>query len=257
MNLLKNTKSAALHASLIHLLISALVISVIAGFIFFLWFPYPYFELSGGGKLFLILIIVDVICGPILTLVIFNPKKSKKELTLDLSFIAFIQCVALSYGVYILSQARPVYIAFETDRFRVVSEAEIYKKQMKPGVNNLHSLSWRGPKIIGIRSPVDGNEVLQSLELSLNGIDPSMRPDWWQPYEKSKLNVLKIAHDLDLLKNKQKNNINLIDDAIKKTKINEKIIKWLPVTSGYTREWVALIRVDTAEIIAFIPIDGF
>ena len=73
---------------------------------------------------------VDVVCGPLLTLVLFNPAKSRRELRLDLSLVAVIQLAALAYGLYSISLARPVIQAFETDRFAVVSAVEIDPGQL-------------------------------------------------------------------------------------------------------------------------------
>ena len=46
-----------------------------AGLVFALWYPYPYREISGGRELFLIVVAVDVIMGPLLTLAVFNRSK--------------------------------------------------------------------------------------------------------------------------------------------------------------------------------------
>ena len=68
-----------------HLAISVGVATLAAFFVFGVWYPYPYRELAGGRELFWLVVFVDVICGPILTLVLFNPGKTKKELFFDFS----------------------------------------------------------------------------------------------------------------------------------------------------------------------------
>ena len=69
-----------------HLAISVGVAMLAAFFVFGVWYPYPYRELAGGSELFWLVVFVDVICGPILTLVLFNPSKTKKELIFDTSY---------------------------------------------------------------------------------------------------------------------------------------------------------------------------
>ena len=116
---------ARLTAAALHLLICAAVAALTALLVFGIWFPYPYREVAGGRDLFLLILGVDVVCGPILTLVLFNPRKPRKELVRDLTLVALIQLVALAYGIHAVMQARPVLLAFEADRFRSVSVVEI------------------------------------------------------------------------------------------------------------------------------------
>ena len=101
----------------LHFLISFLSLVCIAWMIFRIWFPYPFLSLAGGFHLFIIVAAVDVICGPLLTAVIYNPKKSNNELIFDLTVVAMLQISALGYGIYSVGLARPVILAFESDRF--------------------------------------------------------------------------------------------------------------------------------------------
>src|ERR1043165_7159180 len=72
---------AASRAAVIHLGFSALVGLTTAAIVFGLWFPYPYRDVAGGQYLFMLLVSVDVVCGPLLTMVLFSPLKSRRELT--------------------------------------------------------------------------------------------------------------------------------------------------------------------------------
>src|SRR4051812_9236072 len=89
-----------LKASGIHLGVSLCVALCAALLVFAAWYPYPYREISGGRELFMIVTGVDVVLGPLITLTIFNPAKSRRELTLDLSVVAGIQIAALCYGLW-------------------------------------------------------------------------------------------------------------------------------------------------------------
>ena len=59
----------------IHFLLSLLVAALAALLVFGLWFPYPYREISGGRELFLLIVGVDIVIGPLITLAIFNRSK--------------------------------------------------------------------------------------------------------------------------------------------------------------------------------------
>ena len=55
-----------------HFGVSALVAAAVAVLVFMVWFPYPYRQLAGGTELFILVMAVDLVCGPLLTLVLFN-----------------------------------------------------------------------------------------------------------------------------------------------------------------------------------------
>lgn len=241
-----------------HLLLSVLVAALAAALVFGVWFPYPYRELVGGRELFLIVVAVDVVCGPLLTLVMFNHLKSRRELTLDLSIVAVIQLAALAYGLHTVVQSRPVYLAFEVDRFRAVTYADIQHEALKPEAGGLQVIGWGRPKLIGVREPANGDEMLRSLDLSLGGYDPSVRPDWWVPYETIRDKVLKKAKPLAVLRSKKAAEDGaLIDEAVKDSGLSEAQLIWLPVTSFQSTGWVALLDKADAKIVAFAPLDGF
>ncbi|MGE6390963.1 hypothetical protein ACQKDP_10315 [Psychrobacter pacificensis] len=69
------------------------------------------------------ILIVDLISGSLSTLVVY--KKHKKTLKMDLTIIALIQLSALSYGLYSVYEARPVFIAYVVDRFDLVRANDI------------------------------------------------------------------------------------------------------------------------------------
>lgn len=248
----------ALKPAGLHLLASALVATMAAALVFGLWFPYPYRELVGGRELFLIVVAVDVVCGPLLTLVMFNQQKSRRELSLDLGIVVLIQLSALAYGLFTVMQSRPVYLVFEVDRFRAVTYTDIQHEALKPEAGGLQVLGWGRPQVIGVREPTQGDEVLRSLDLSLSGYDPSVRPDWWVPYASIRERVLRRAKPLVELRNKKSSaDLALIDEAVRDSGLPETQMAWLPVTSFRSTGWVALLDTTEARIRAFAPVDGF
>src|SRR5262249_31768987 len=84
-------------AAPIHLLISAAIATAVVSSMLLLWYPRPFFAAAGGATLLVLLIGVDVVLGPLLTLVVYDPRK--KTLALDLAIIAALQLAALAYGV--------------------------------------------------------------------------------------------------------------------------------------------------------------
>jgi hypothetical protein len=112
-------------ASLAHLAISGLVAALTAGLVFAFWYPMPYRESAGGRELFMLVLGVDVVLGPLLTLIVFDVRKSRRELARDLAVIGAVQLAGLAYGLYTVEGARPVAVALEGDRLRVVRSIDL------------------------------------------------------------------------------------------------------------------------------------
>lgn len=168
----------------IHLFISAIVAAVVAILVFFVWYPSPYRDLVGGRELFLIVIAVDVIMGPALTLVVFNRKKEMAHLTRDLATIAILQIAALGYGINTVLLARPVYVAFEIDRLKIVTVADIDADMLKEAAPEYRRFTLTGPKQIAAVKPVLANEQARSIDLAMSaGIDLAQQPGAWRPMD--------------------------------------------------------------------------
>jgi len=249
---------AATKASAIHFSISLAVAAVVALLIFKFWFPAPFGELAGGKHLFWIAVGVDVVCGPLLTAVLFSPAKTRRALTVDFSLIALIQLAALTYGVYSIALARPVILAFEVDRFVVVSHAQVDVEKLEQAQPQWRNLSWNGPVLISTRGPKDSEEHNQSLDLSLQGMEPSQRPGWWQAYEASQTQVKEKMKKLSDLHNRLPVEEQLaVDKVLGKTGSSLDELYYLPLTSITAENtWIVLLN-EQAEIIDYAPADGF
>lgn len=83
-------------AALIHLLISTLVVGTVVGVVYWLWYPEPTFGIVGVLPIILMLVGIDLVLGPLLTMIVY--KHGKPGLKFDLSVIALVQIAALVYG---------------------------------------------------------------------------------------------------------------------------------------------------------------
>jgi hypothetical protein len=98
-----------------HMVISLVIFFILLVFITQIWYPGILFDAGNGWKAIGLIVGVDLILGPILTLIVFNPKKS--SLIFDLSVIALLQIAALSYGAWTIYQTRPIALAFINTSF--------------------------------------------------------------------------------------------------------------------------------------------
>jgi hypothetical protein len=144
-------------AASIHFLISLLLALVVISLIVFGWYKLPYFWALGGPMLLALIVGVDIILGPLMTLYLFNPAKSRRELTLDLGFIALIQAAALIYGVYTAHASRVVYAVYTGNGFALVKASDILDTplQPKPASSQYARLPMFGPLFVGLKQPDD------------------------------------------------------------------------------------------------------
>src|SRR6185295_6900424 len=192
-----------------------------------------------------------------LTMALFNPLKSRRELTLDLSLIAMVQLAALAYGVHAISEARPVVVAFEVDRLVAVAAVQVDTAQLGEAPPELRKLSWSGPVLVGAREARDG-ETLDSVMLSLKGVEPSARPGWWQAYDKSRPQIQQRMKKLSELRAARPGEGQAaIDAAAAKAGLPVAELFYLPLTGQKNLDgWIALLDRE-GSIVGFAPLDGF
>lgn len=106
----------------IHLLFSAVIIGIFMLVVTQLWFPDVLYKLENVWEGLQILIPVDAILGPFLTLLLFVP--GKKGLVGDLIIIATLQIMALLYGGFTIYNQRPEIIVFAGDRFEIIPSSK-------------------------------------------------------------------------------------------------------------------------------------
>jgi len=116
-------KAGKLRAFLVHLALSASVVGTVGALMLMLWYPQPWFQHDGGWTVYRLILFVDVILGPLMTLLIF--RHGKKGLTRDLSIIAAIQLGALAFGVTTMLQHRPVFLVHAEGNFFTVTWKEV------------------------------------------------------------------------------------------------------------------------------------
>src|SRR5262245_56788136 len=102
-------------ATSIHFLITAAVAALAAILIFFIWYPGTIAAISGGTRLFEIVVAVDIGLGPLISLVIYSSRKTRRELVIDYSIVAAVLLAALLYGVSVVAVSRPIFVAFAKD----------------------------------------------------------------------------------------------------------------------------------------------
>ena len=245
-----------LRASAIHFGISIGVALLAALLVLLVWYPYPYREVSGGRELFLILISVDVVLGPLITLTIFDRRKPWRVLARDLAVVGLLQLAALGYGMWTSFIARPVHLVFEIDRFRVVHAIDVPSELMDKAPAGLRSLPLFGPDLLAARPFRSAEENLEVTLAALQGVQIGARPDLWEPYADARAEVLKAAQPAIKLRQRFPDKTDLIDAEISRSGRAPESLVTLPLV-GRKTFWTVLLDSSTAEVVGFIPLDSF
>lgn len=245
-----------LKASGIHFVFSVIISTVIALLVFGFWYPEPYREISGGKELFLLIVFVDVAMGPLITFAIFDLRKPRQDLVRDIGIVVILQIFALSYGLWTIAIARPVYLVFEIDRFRVVHVIDIPMEDLDKAPPNLRSLPYTGPRLLGLRKFKDVQEEASYTLAALGGASLSSRPELWQSYEETRKDVLTAAKPIDILKKRFPGRINLIDAAIGENDNAASEVGYVPLVAR--RDFgTVLVNLSTGDYLGYLSIDSF
>ena len=255
MSLVNRIRQAAF-ASGLHFLASCSVVILAAALVFLVWFPYPYRDLSGGRELFLLVAGVDIVCGPLLTLVLFNPAKPRGELWRDMALVALIQLGALGYGLWSVWQARPLYLVLEVDRFKVVTRPVLDEVALATLPPELQARWWAGPMVVAIREPKDQQEREKIMFESVQGgRDYAERPEFYLPYEGTAvLKSLKRAKPLSVFLQKQPSQLVAAKELAAKKDVD--VAQWLYLPVMARQDWVAVLD-RQGQIQGFLKGDGF
>lgn len=248
--------SSRVRASGVHLGISLVIAVLAAVLVFGVWYPYPYRELSGGRSLFLLIVVVDVVMGPLITLVVFNQAKPRRELVLDLSIVGVLQLAALCYGLWTVSVARPVHLVFEYQRLSVVHASDIDPEMLAKAEPALRALPWAGPTLLALRPFRSSNERMEATLAALSGASLPARADLWQPYEASRSEILEASQPLPALIARQPAHAAVLADAARATGLPADSLRYLPV-HGRSTIWTALLDPQTLRPVRFVPVDPY
>ena len=236
-----------LRAFTLHAIISLLIGSICASIVFFVWYPYPLAKAVGVTHIFLMLLVIDIILGPLLTFLIY--KKGKKTLKLDLFFIVLIQVSALCYGMFNVYQGKPAWLVFNADRFDVVRIIEIDKRKINQVKDKYRTLSLFSPKWVASIAPQnidENNDIL--FEAVFAGIDIAQRPELYQDLNDVKDKIKNKAQGLELL-----NNYNNKKDVEKTLAKYPKADAWLPLKANAV-DMVVLVNKESASIIKIVDL---
>lgn len=219
-----------LNAFAVHFAVTFAIAMVTSSIVFLVWYPGDLGWLANGVDLYLLVLAVEVILGPIMSFVIYHPKKTKRHLVVDYLIVGLVQISALSYGLYSTAAARPVYEVFVKDRMELVRAIELDQVDLDEAHAPFDSLSLLGPKTICVEFPTDIEEKNDLLFSGAMGKDIQLYPKYYR--ECSEGEIEQHFFDSGVL-------VNFVDeqtlDELKSKVKDTSAFQWMPVSSQVGR----------------------
>lgn len=177
-------------AGLLHLGVSALIGLGIYLIIRLVWYPQVLFSIGGGLDLAILIIVCDVVIGPLLTTLVF--KRGKRTLKFDLSVIVLLQAIAFGYGAWVIFMSRPAFMVGETDRIYALGYNQIDPKDLADAPHI--RANWLQPAWFCVHPVKDPMLVDQFLSNEFaQGKDLPAVPRFYRPFSECQSTLLKNA----------------------------------------------------------------
>ena len=230
-----------------HLSISFLIALLVIGLVFFVWYPAPLAKAVGVTNIFLMMLAIDVIVGPILGWLVYQ--EGKKTLKFDLSVIILIQIAALCYGVFSIEQGRPAWLVYNVDRFELVRKNELVDTNIQQAQPRFQKPSWFKPQYVATEFAKDiqqrNDEMFAEV---LGGISIAQRPERYVELTQAKTQIQQRA--LPLVELQQ---YNPKTDVEKTLAEYPKANAWLPLKANAV-DMVVLVNKESASIINVVDL---
>ena len=230
-----------------HLLLSFLVALSVVGVVFFIWYPSSLATAVGVTHIFLMLLVIDVILGPLLGLLVY--KEGKKTLKFDLGVIILIQIAALCYGVYSIEQGRPAWLVYNVDRFELVRKNELVDTNIQQAQQQFQQPSWFKPQYVATEFAKDTQQRNDEMFAEVfSGISIAQRPERYVELTQAKTQIQQRVLPLNELE--QYNSKAEVEKTLAKY---PKADAWLPLKANAV-DMVVLVNKESASIIKIVDL---
>jgi hypothetical protein len=236
----------------IHLGVSLGIFIVLLLLIVFVWYPQPYFAADGGWQGIRIIAGVDLVIGPLLTLIVFKP--GKPGLKFDLTAIALAQTLALVVGVGLVYGQRTAMVVFADGEFYSLNHGQI--EAAGAGADAILRASAAAPAYAYVRTPEDKKALLaEKMKILGGGSMLFLRGDLYAPMDDANRKQV-LAHGLDIVKLGQvrPSNKERLDAFLAKQGRPAADFAFLPLHCRYADVVLVLSRAD-GKIVDSLNID--
>jgi hypothetical protein len=188
----------------LHLLGSAVVLTLVLGALYVGWYHWPGWYLADARQVGTVLAGADLTIGPLLTFIIAGASKPRRVLARDIGVIVVLQLCALVYGTMSLWNGRPLYYAYSEGLLQLVQaydindhEIELARQQHAPLAPHWYSL----PRWIWAPLPKDEDERDKIVTAAVvGGDDVISMPRYFRSWEEGLPELRKQLTKVDDLK---------------------------------------------------------
>lgn len=203
-----------------HLLFSIVLLCIALYLLYFVWYPQPLVTAMGVMQIYLIILGIDLILGPLLTAVVY--KHDKKVFARDVMIIVILQLSAFFYGLYTIERGRPAFAVFVVDDIELVSPISVDTKLLAADIG-YHVFS----KPLWVGAPFSDDPVLNKKQKQAEIIDGklmALSTEYYRPLQQYSEKVVSKLHNVNELS--QFNSADQIKTELAKY---TDIAGWLPV----------------------------
>ncbi len=249
MNPLAKSKLRAFGA---HLSISATAMAVLLWLFVRHWFPLPYFVADGGWQGLRLIVGVDLVLGPLLTLIVYNPCKTRKALVFDYSVIATLQALAFGWGLWTVAAQRTALVVFADGAFYSAS-ADLLPLAGDEAKKILEDADTT-PVYAVIRMPPDEDERQRIRKTALTtGRPVFLRGDLMERLTDQNIGIIReYPLTLDAWRERAPEWAAKAEGWLEEEDLDPKGVLLVPLVCRYQRLAIAL-QPDRSEPITFLP----
>ena len=183
----------------IHLAISGVIFVGLAYLVLYQWYPGFFFETDGGWEGMRILIGVDLVLGPLLTLIVF--RAGKPGLRNDLIMIGIFQAVCLAGGIYVVHSERPIALVYVDGQFNSVTLSSYDDDDITPP--DWGTFTGDYPKRVQVSIPEDPTLQTDLRRSMLQGKrQMNLAVEYYESFDKDNATFLADAFDYAALKDR-------------------------------------------------------
>ena len=230
-----------------HLAISFGIALAIVAWVFLVWYPQPLAQAVGVTHIFLMIVTIDVVLGPVLGLLVY--KEGKKTLKFDLTVIILIQLSALAYGLFSIAQGRPAWLVYSVDRFELVRQNEIIDTNNQKAQALFQHPSLFKPQFAAVEFAKDAKQRNEDMFSEVfGGISLAQRPERYVDLAQVKSQIQQRAQNLKELE--KYNSKQRVDKVIR---AYPQADAWVPLKANAI-DMVVLFNKQSTQVVKIVDL---
>ena len=230
-----------------HLFISLIIALLAMVLVLCIWSPLPLAKAVGVIPIFLMMIVINVIIAPLLSLIVY--KEGKKTLKADLSIIVILQILALGYGVYSIEGRRPVWVAYNVDRFELVRKNEVITDHIEQALPQFQDTPWFKPQYVAVKFATDVNQRNDDMFSEVfGGISIAQKPERYVNINQAKSQLQQRAKSL-----KELNHYNDVQQVNYILSKHPQANAFVPLKANAV-DMTVLINKDKGEVVKIVDL---